>query len=177
MKVTCVKLTFPHSSFDIAFCIFSGLAASRLCQRPILVDLNLMQLGVIGWQKSHLGARFNWGHRFSISITLSVLDNMTKCVSVLQGQSRIGTWQKQSCGRPPQAPGRAGGCVDHSTTPSAGWKSGIYTVFHIKMDQESVDWSVIGIICFAICSNQIKLYLYSTFQTWMQHNGFTGKNY
>ena len=121
-------------------CIFSGLTASRLCQRPILVDLNLMQLGVIRWQKSHLGARCNWGHRCSISITLSVLYNMTKCVSVLQGQSEMEqqghrTWHKQSCGRPPQAPGRAGGGVYHSTTPSAGWKSGIDTVFHTKVDQ------------------------------------------
>ena len=33
------------------------------------------------------------------------------------------------------------------TTPSAGWKSGIDTVFHTKRDQESDDWSVIGFIC------------------------------
>ena len=95
------------------------------------------------------------------------------------------TWHKQSCGRPPQALGRARGGVYHSTTPSAGLKSGIDlfvsvswilshgidTDFHTKRDQESVDWSVIGFICW----NQIKLYLYSTFQTWMQHNGYTGK--
>ena len=109
---------------------FSGLTASRLCQRPILVDLNLMLLGVIRWQKSHLGARCNWGCRCSISITLSVLYNMTKCVSVLNGSQEMErqghrTWHKQSCGRPPQAPGRAGGGVYHSTTPSAYLKSGI----------------------------------------------------
>ena len=79
---------------------------------------------------------------------------MTKCVPVCQGQSRNRTARPQSCGRPSQAPGRAGGGVYHSTTPSAGWKSGIYSDFHTKRDQESVDWSVTGLICFAICSNQ-----------------------
>ena len=40
------------------------------------------------------------------------------------------------------------------TTPSVAWEGGIDTDFHTKRDQESVDWSVIGLIWFGICLNQ-----------------------
>ena len=143
MKVICVKCTFPHSFTPSLYIADAYSVATQIPNTmPILADLNLMQyivtfvhpdlmqLGVIRWQKSHLGGRCNWSCRCSISITLSVLYNKTKCVSVLQGQSRNGTWHKQSCGKPPQVPDRAGGGVYHSTTPSVGWKSGIDTVFH-----------------------------------------------